>query len=209
MPLPLHPSLPRTLTSPPLGAGRGITSQDLKAASSDCFGRSCTYRRVTDALHRRTPLHTVSQSFCAGRKEKKTRRGRRVSESRGGESVQNSRGVRTPVPECLLFRYNVVVLKRLIVSDNESSKGGSVYSYRTNSTSPPKPEEGSREPMVGLVFGTPERRKGSLADVVDTLKQKKLVELTKTEQDGRPKVFFFFFRPKVFFFLYVCMFKKD
>uniref|UniRef100_A0A3B4T6D3 SRY-box transcription factor 6 n=1 Tax=Seriola dumerili TaxID=41447 RepID=A0A3B4T6D3_SERDU len=70
--------------------------------------------------------------------------------------------------------------------DNESSKGCSVYSYRTNSTSPHKPEECSRdrgEPMIGLAFGTPERRKGSLADVVDTLKQKKLVELTKTEQD--------------------------
>ncbi|XP_062276822.1 transcription factor SOX-6-like [Scomber scombrus] len=70
--------------------------------------------------------------------------------------------------------------------DNESSKGCSIYSYRTNSTSPPKPEECSRdrgEPMIGLAFGTPERRKGSLADVVDTLKQKKLVELTKTEQD--------------------------
>uniref|UniRef100_A0A8C3AG45 SRY-box transcription factor 6 n=1 Tax=Cyclopterus lumpus TaxID=8103 RepID=A0A8C3AG45_CYCLU len=72
-------------------------------------------------------------------------------------------------------------------TDNEINKGCSVYSYRTNSTSPPKPEEGSREPAVGLVFGTPERRKGSLADVVDTLKQKKLVELTKTEQDGRTK----------------------
>uniref|UniRef100_A0A665WT98 Transcription factor SOX-6-like n=1 Tax=Echeneis naucrates TaxID=173247 RepID=A0A665WT98_ECHNA len=56
----------------------------------------------------------------------------------------------------------------------------------TNSTSPHKPEECSRdrgESMIGLAFGTPERRKGSLADVVDTLKQKKLVELTKTEQD--------------------------
>uniref|UniRef100_A0A665WT51 Transcription factor SOX-6-like n=1 Tax=Echeneis naucrates TaxID=173247 RepID=A0A665WT51_ECHNA len=66
------------------------------------------------------------------------------------------------------------------------SKGCSVYSYRTNSTSPHKPEECSRdrgESMIGLAFGTPERRKGSLADVVDTLKQKKLVELTKTEQD--------------------------
>ncbi|KAI3370630.1 hypothetical protein L3Q82_007198 [Scortum barcoo] len=70
--------------------------------------------------------------------------------------------------------------------DNESSKGCSIYSYRTNSTSPLKPEECSRdrgEPVIGLTFGTPERRKGSLADVVDTLKQKKLVELTKTEQD--------------------------
>uniref|UniRef100_A0A3P8STG2 SRY-box transcription factor 6 n=1 Tax=Amphiprion percula TaxID=161767 RepID=A0A3P8STG2_AMPPE len=74
----------------------------------------------------------------------------------------------------------------VFVSDNESSKGCSLYSYRTNATSPPKPEECSRdrgEPMIGLAFGTPERRKGSLADVVDTLKQKKLVELTKTEQD--------------------------
>uniref|UniRef100_A0A8C5E6U7 Transcription factor SOX-6-like n=1 Tax=Gouania willdenowi TaxID=441366 RepID=A0A8C5E6U7_GOUWI len=72
------------------------------------------------------------------------------------------------------------------VMENESSKGCSFYSYRTSSTSPPKPEECSRdrgEPMIGLTFGTPERRKGSLADVVDTLKQKKLVELTKTEQD--------------------------
>uniref|UniRef100_A0A7N6AII8 HMG box domain-containing protein n=1 Tax=Anabas testudineus TaxID=64144 RepID=A0A7N6AII8_ANATE len=66
------------------------------------------------------------------------------------------------------------------------SKSCSVYSYRTNSTSPPKPEECFRdrgESVIGLAFGTPERRKGSLADVVDTLKQKKLVELTKTEQD--------------------------
>ncbi|CAB1331654.1 unnamed protein product [Coregonus sp. 'balchen'] len=71
-------------------------------------------------------------------------------------------------------------------TDNSSSKGCSLYSYRNNS--PPKPEECSRErgeQLGGSAFGTPERRKGSLADVVDTLKQKKLVELTKTEQDGR------------------------
>uniref|UniRef100_A0A6Q2XR00 HMG box domain-containing protein n=1 Tax=Esox lucius TaxID=8010 RepID=A0A6Q2XR00_ESOLU len=67
--------------------------------------------------------------------------------------------------------------------DNVSTKGCTLYSYRTNSTSPLKPEEGSREMLGGTTFGTPERRKGSLADVVDTLKQKKLVELTKTEQD--------------------------
>ncbi|XP_054890531.1 transcription factor SOX-6-like isoform X1 [Poeciliopsis prolifica] len=70
--------------------------------------------------------------------------------------------------------------------DNEGSKGCSGYPYRTNSTSPTKPEECSRdrgESVIGLAFGTPERRKGSLADVVDTLKQKKLVELTKSEQD--------------------------
>ncbi|RVE71310.1 hypothetical protein OJAV_G00050430 [Oryzias javanicus] len=70
--------------------------------------------------------------------------------------------------------------------ESESNKGCSVYSHRNNSTSPTKLEESSRdrgEPMTGFAFGTPERRKGSLADVVDTLKQKKLVELTKTEQD--------------------------
>uniref|UniRef100_A0A8K9XAD8 SRY-box transcription factor 6 n=1 Tax=Oncorhynchus mykiss TaxID=8022 RepID=A0A8K9XAD8_ONCMY len=68
----------------------------------------------------------------------------------------------------------------------QHSKGCSLYSYRNNSTSPPKPEECSRErgeQLGGSTFGTLERRKGSLADVVDTLKQKKLVELTKTEQD--------------------------
>lgn len=78
--------------------------------------------------------------------------------------------------------------------ENESSKGCSVY-YRTNSTSPPKPEECFRdrgESVIGLAFGTPERRKGSLADVVDTLKQKKLVELTKTEQDGERKSLLWF-----------------
>uniref|UniRef100_A0A4W5KFF0 SRY-box transcription factor 6 n=1 Tax=Hucho hucho TaxID=62062 RepID=A0A4W5KFF0_9TELE len=71
-------------------------------------------------------------------------------------------------------------------TDNGSSKGCSLYSCRNNSTSPPKPEECSRErgeQLGGSTFGTLERRKGSLADVVDTLKQKKLVELTKTEQD--------------------------
>uniref|UniRef100_A0A8C7CRT6 SRY-box transcription factor 6 n=1 Tax=Oncorhynchus kisutch TaxID=8019 RepID=A0A8C7CRT6_ONCKI len=62
----------------------------------------------------------------------------------------------------------------------------SLYSFRNNSTSPHKPEEGARERgdlLSGSAFGTPERRKGSLADVVDTLKQKKLEEMTKTEQD--------------------------
>uniref|UniRef100_A0A3P9JJY3 HMG box domain-containing protein n=1 Tax=Oryzias latipes TaxID=8090 RepID=A0A3P9JJY3_ORYLA len=74
--------------------------------------------------------------------------------------------------------------------DSESNKGCSIYSHRNNSTSPTKLEESSRdrgEPMTGFAFGMPERRKGSLADVVDTLKQKKLVELTKTEQDGTPE----------------------
>uniref|UniRef100_A0A674A4Z1 SRY-box transcription factor 6 n=1 Tax=Salmo trutta TaxID=8032 RepID=A0A674A4Z1_SALTR len=71
-------------------------------------------------------------------------------------------------------------------NDNASSKGCSLNSYRNNTISPPKPEECSQdcvELLGGSAFRTPERRKGSLADVVDTLKQKKLVELTKTEQD--------------------------
>ncbi|MEQ2158581.1 Transcription factor SOX-6, partial [Goodea atripinnis] len=74
--------------------------------------------------------------------------------------------------------------------DNEGSKACSGYGYRTNPSPPTKPEECSRdrgESVIGLAFGTPERRKGSLADVVDTLKQKKLVELTKSEQDGERK----------------------
>ncbi|XP_037401379.1 transcription factor SOX-6 isoform X1 [Pygocentrus nattereri] len=70
--------------------------------------------------------------------------------------------------------------------ESDSNKVCSLYSFRNNSTSPHKPEEGARErgDLLGSsAFGTPERRKGSLADVVDTLKQKKLEEMTKTEQD--------------------------
>uniref|UniRef100_A0A4W3J2L9 SRY-box transcription factor 6 n=1 Tax=Callorhinchus milii TaxID=7868 RepID=A0A4W3J2L9_CALMI len=66
------------------------------------------------------------------------------------------------------------------------SKVCSLYSFRNATTSPHKPDDGARERsdlMTGGAFGTPERRKGSLADVVDTLKQKKLEEMTKTEQD--------------------------
>nr|XP_046201690.1 transcription factor SOX-6 isoform X1 [Oncorhynchus gorbuscha] len=70
--------------------------------------------------------------------------------------------------------------------ESDSNKVCSLYSFRNNSTSPHKPEEGARERgdlLSGSAFGTPERRKGSLADVVDTLKQKKLEEMTKSEQD--------------------------
>uniref|UniRef100_A0AAY4E1J2 HMG box domain-containing protein n=1 Tax=Denticeps clupeoides TaxID=299321 RepID=A0AAY4E1J2_9TELE len=71
--------------------------------------------------------------------------------------------------------------------ESDSNKVCSLYSsFRNNSTSPHKPEEGARERgdlLSTSAFGTPERRKGSLADVVDTLKQKKLEEMTKTEQD--------------------------
>ncbi|XP_077084557.1 transcription factor SOX-6 isoform X1 [Siphateles boraxobius] len=70
--------------------------------------------------------------------------------------------------------------------ESDSNKVCSLYSFRNNSTSPHKPEEGARERgdlLSSSAFGTPERRKGSLADVVDTLKQKKLEEMTKTEHD--------------------------
>nr|XP_019602208.1 PREDICTED: transcription factor SOX-6 isoform X13 [Rhinolophus sinicus] len=69
--------------------------------------------------------------------------------------------------------------------ESENNKLCSLYSFRNTSTSPHKPDEGSRdrEIMTSVTFGTPERRKGSLADVVDTLKQKKLEEMTRTEQE--------------------------
>nr|XP_034975957.1 transcription factor SOX-6 isoform X10 [Zootoca vivipara] len=70
--------------------------------------------------------------------------------------------------------------------ESDSNKLCSLYSFRNTSTSPHKPEEGGRdrsELMTSVNFGTPERRKGSLADVVDTLKQKKLEEMTRTEQE--------------------------
>ncbi|KAJ7412502.1 Transcription factor SOX-6 [Willisornis vidua] len=70
--------------------------------------------------------------------------------------------------------------------ESESNKLCSLYSFRNTSTSPNKADEGGRdrsELMTSVNFGTPERRKGSLADVVDTLKQKKLEEMTRTEQE--------------------------
>ncbi|XP_069753980.1 transcription factor SOX-6 isoform X4 [Narcine bancroftii] len=71
-------------------------------------------------------------------------------------------------------------------ADSDNNKVCSLYSFRNATTSPHKPEEGARDRsdmITSAAFGTPERRKGSLADVVDTLKQKKLEEMTKTEQD--------------------------
>lgn len=58
---------------------------------------------------------------------------------------------------------------------------------QTGSASPARLESlgDGGDPVSHLVFGTPERRRGSLADVVDLLKQKKLVELTRVEPDGR------------------------
>uniref|UniRef100_A0A9J8A4C7 SRY-box transcription factor 5 n=1 Tax=Cyprinus carpio carpio TaxID=630221 RepID=A0A9J8A4C7_CYPCA len=77
--------------------------------------------------------------------------------------------------------------------DQEGSKGLALspYPQHNSSTSPSKQqqqEEGSMrpgsEPSSASALGTPERRKGSLADVVDTLKQRKMEELIKNEPEG-------------------------
>uniref|UniRef100_A0A8C5RUN3 Uncharacterized protein n=1 Tax=Laticauda laticaudata TaxID=8630 RepID=A0A8C5RUN3_LATLA len=83
--------------------------------------------------------------------------------------------------------FSLVTIHIPVPHSSENNKLCSLYSFRNTSTSPHKPEESSRdrnELMTSVNFGTPERRKGSLADVVDTLKQKKLEEMTRTEQEG-------------------------
>uniref|UniRef100_A0A8C9TRE9 SRY-box transcription factor 5 n=1 Tax=Scleropages formosus TaxID=113540 RepID=A0A8C9TRE9_SCLFO len=72
----------------------------------------------------------------------------------------------------------------------------SLDSPHTSSTSPAKMEDGGRpgsEPGTAAAAavaaaGTPERRKGSLADVVDTLKQRKMEELIKNEPEEPPSI---------------------
>lgn len=70
-------------------------------------------------------------------------------------------------------------------------KAGSLSPYsQHNATSPGKEEGGggarpcSDGGVAAGTLGTPERRKGSLADVVDTLKQRKMEELIKSEPEG-------------------------
>nr|XP_023672642.1 transcription factor SOX-5-like [Paramormyrops kingsleyae] len=78
-------------------------------------------------------------------------------------------------------------------TEHEGGKGAplSPYAQHTSSTSPAKTEDGGRpgsEPnavaTTAGMAGTPERRKGSLADVVDSLKQRKMEELIKNEPEG-------------------------
>uniref|UniRef100_A0AAY5KH31 HMG box domain-containing protein n=1 Tax=Esox lucius TaxID=8010 RepID=A0AAY5KH31_ESOLU len=80
-------------------------------------------------------------------------------------------------------------------TDQDGSKGCSLspYAQYNSSTSPAgkqQLEDGSRPGSEGssgaAALGTPERRKGSLADVVDTLKQRKMEELIKNEPEGTP-----------------------
>ncbi|XP_072528970.1 transcription factor SOX-5 isoform X2 [Salminus brasiliensis] len=83
--------------------------------------------------------------------------------------------------------------------EQESSKGLALspYTQHNSSTSPSKqqqqqPDDGSgrpgSEPGSATALGTPERRKGSLADVVDTLKQRKMEELIKSEPEEAPSI---------------------
>ncbi|XP_061770065.1 transcription factor SOX-5 isoform X3 [Nerophis ophidion] len=72
----------------------------------------------------------------------------------------------------------------------EGSKGNSLSPYTQHSATSPGKEEGGGggRPCSegGATAGTPERRKGSLADVVDSLKQRKMEELIKNEPEGTP-----------------------
>ncbi|XP_041443419.1 SRY-box 5 S homeolog isoform X3 [Xenopus laevis] len=67
----------------------------------------------------------------------------------------------------------------------------SAFALHNVATSPMKAEEVGRQSGDSLsnsMLGTPERRKGSLADVVDTLKQRKMEELIKSEPEETPTI---------------------
>ncbi|XP_053111234.1 transcription factor SOX-5 isoform X4 [Hemicordylus capensis] len=73
----------------------------------------------------------------------------------------------------------------------DGNKVMSSFALHNSSTSPSKAEEGGRqsgESFSSTALGTPERRKGSLADVVDTLKQRKMEELIKNEPEETPSI---------------------
>ncbi|XP_072311118.1 transcription factor SOX-5 isoform X8 [Eucyclogobius newberryi] len=80
-------------------------------------------------------------------------------------------------------------------TEHDSSKGHALSPYtQHNATSPGKEEAGggsrpcSDGGLATGALGTPERRKGSLADVVDTLKQRKMEELIKNEPEEPPSI---------------------
>ncbi|KAB0386704.1 hypothetical protein FD755_001660 [Muntiacus reevesi] len=75
---------------------------------------------------------------------------------------------------------------RILEWEVDGNKVMSSFAPHNSSTSPQKAEEGGRqsgESLSSATLGTPERRKGSLADVVDTLKQRKMEELIKNEPE--------------------------
>ncbi|XP_068134090.1 transcription factor SOX-5 isoform X2 [Hyperolius riggenbachi] len=75
--------------------------------------------------------------------------------------------------------------------DIDGNKVVSSFAPHNSATSPMKADEGGRqsgESLTNAALGTPERRKGSLADVVDTLKQRKMEELIKSEPEETPSI---------------------
>nr|XP_025948459.1 transcription factor SOX-5 isoform X7 [Dromaius novaehollandiae] len=79
----------------------------------------------------------------------------------------------------------------LPLHEADGNKVMSSFAPHNSSTSPLKAEEGGRqsgESLSSTALGTPERRKGSLADVVDTLKQRKMEELIKNEPEETPSI---------------------
>ncbi|KAK5876808.1 hypothetical protein CesoFtcFv8_026123 [Champsocephalus esox] len=79
--------------------------------------------------------------------------------------------------------------------EQDGTKRSSLSPYpQHNATSPGKEDGGgggrpcSDGSLATGTLGTPERRKGSLADVVDTLKQRKMEELIKNEPEEAPSI---------------------
>ncbi|KAM8974417.1 transcription factor SOX-5 [Pelodytes ibericus] len=75
--------------------------------------------------------------------------------------------------------------------DIDGNKVMSSLTPHNAATSPMKAEDCVRQSAESLSnsgLGTPERRKGSLADVVDTLKQRKMEELIKSEPEETPSI---------------------
>uniref|UniRef100_A0A7N6BGS9 HMG box domain-containing protein n=1 Tax=Anabas testudineus TaxID=64144 RepID=A0A7N6BGS9_ANATE len=100
---------------------------------------------------------------------------------------------------CLCLKVEVIIQTNnfffSILQDQDGTKGSSLSPYaQHNATSPGKEESGgggrpcSDGGSATGTLGTPERRKGSLADVVDTLKQRKMEELIKNEPEEAPSI---------------------
>lgn len=93
-----------------------------------------------------------------------------------------------PTPPFFEKRKERFILVFLPFQEVDGNKVMSSFAPHNSSTSPLKAEEGGRqsgESLSSTALGTPERRKGSLADVVDTLKQRKMEELIKNEPEGK------------------------
>ncbi|XP_038852530.1 transcription factor SOX-5-like [Salvelinus namaycush] len=74
--------------------------------------------------------------------------------------------------------------------DQDGSKHWSLspYPQHNSSNSPGSKQQVEEGGSGAAALGTPERRKGSLADVVDTLKQRKMEELIKNEPEEAPSI---------------------